>query len=585
MGRTFVVSAVAACLVACLCSPAAGTGSEPLFRFAILSDRTGGHTPGIYPQVIEEINLLNPDFVVAVGDYIEGYGEDYERSEAEWDSLMVLIGALEAPLYMTAGNHDIWDDESEVMYRARTGFDPYYSFDYENTHFVILDNSRINAAADFPEEQRDWLVADLARHSEAENTFVFAHRPLWAQTLVLGQPDALHDIFLEYGVDAVFNGHLHHYFTTEFDGIDYTVIGSSGGGMYRSAEQPVTRGEFFQFGWVTVMSPGYELAVIDLGGIYSRDVVTQDDVREIRRVESELVTVSAVRVFDNASLRAPVEVTIENVTDNVIDDVMVWDVPEGWTVEPEEAILAVDPGETETLTFMMLNQGALYPAPRMSCRYPLSNGKLLDVDLPARVMRTAAGRITLDPPVIDGDLSDACWASCTPVSKLHAAYDATVEGRTEFSFACDAENLYLSAICFDPEMVNVAASVEERDGPIYSEDCVGYFFQPNPGEMTVYQIYVNPLGTVFDQEITFDETMWYTAKGEWDGEYEVATQRTDDRWSVEIRVPLAQIGGDIEQFPTWRANFRRKQARTSASADWQVPIDYDPNTFGEVAFE
>ena len=585
MRKTFVASAVVVCLVACLCPAAAGTASEPLFRFAILSDRTGGHTPGIYPQVIEEINLLNPDFVVTVGDHIEGYGEDYERSDVEWDSLMVLIGALEAPFYMTPGNHDIWDDESEAMYTARTGFDPYYSFDYENTHFLILDNSRIDAAADFPEEQRDWLIADLARHSEAENTFVFVHKPLWAQTLVLGRPDPLHDIFREYGVDAVFNGHLHHYFTTGFDGIDYTVIGSSGGGMYRSAEQPVTRGEFFQFGWVTVTSPGYELAVIDLGSIYPRGVVTQDDVREIERVENELITMGAVRVFDDASLRAPVEVTIENVTDTVIDDVVIWDVPEGWTVDPEEATVAVDPGQTEILTFMMLNQGALYPAPRMSCRYPLSNGKLLDVDLPARVMRTAGGRITLDPPVIDGDPSDACWASCTPVSKLHAAYDATVEGRTEFSFACDTENLYLSAICFDPEMVNVAASIEERDGPVYGEDCVGYFFQPNPGEMTVYQIYINPLGTVFDQEITFDETMWYTANREWDGEYEVATQRTDDWWSVEIRVPLAQIGGDIAQFPAWRANFRRKQARTSASADWQVPIDYDPNTFGEVAFE
>ncbi len=198
MGRTFVASAVVVCLVACLCPAAAGDYAEPLFRFAILSDRTGGHTPGIYPQVIEEINLLNPDFVVTVGDHIEGYGEDYERSEVEWDSLMVLIGALEAPFYMTPGNHDIWDDESEAMYTAKTGFDPYYSFDYENTHFVILDNSRINVAADFPEEQRDWLIADLARHSEAENIFVFAHKPLWAQTLVLGEPDHLQRVLATY---------------------------------------------------------------------------------------------------------------------------------------------------------------------------------------------------------------------------------------------------------------------------------------------------------------------------------------------------------------------------------------------------
>ncbi|MFH1688805.1 MAG: metallophosphoesterase [Candidatus Eisenbacteria bacterium] len=585
MMRTLVASVIAVCVLACLCSAAAGTGSEYLFRFAILSDRTGGHTPGIYPQVIEEINLLNPDFVVTVGDHIEGYGEDYERSDAEWDSVQALIGALEVPVYMTPGNHDIWDDEAEAMYRARTGFDPFYSFDHGNTHFIVLDNSRIDVAADFPDDQKDWLVADLSGHSDAENIFVFAHKPLWAQTLVMGEPDALHEIFREHGVDAVFNGHLHHYFSTEFDGIDYTVIGSSGGGLYRSTEQPVTRGEFFQFGWVTVTSPGYELAIVDLGSVYPRSVVTESDVREIERVESEFVTMGAVRVFDDASLRAPVEVTIENVTDRVIEDVVVWDVPEGWTVEPEQAIVAVAPGDTETLTFVMLNQGDLYPAPRMSCRYPLSNGKLLDVDLPARVMRTAKGPITSDPPIIDGDPSDACWGSCAPVSRLHAGYDVPVEGRTEFSFACDTENLYLSAICFDPEMVNIAAGIEERDGSVFGEDCVGYFFQPDPDEMTVYQIYINPLGTVFDQRITFDETMWYTADREWDGAYDVATQRTDDRWSVEVRIPLDQIGGDIEAFPAWRANFRRKQARTGATGDWQVPIDYDPGTFGELVFE
>jgi hypothetical protein len=134
-------------------------------------------------------------------------------------------------------------------------------------------------------------------------------------------------------------------------------------------------------------------------------------------------------------------------------------------------------------------------------------------------------------------------------------------------------------------MVNVSAGIDERDGAVYTEDCVGYFFQPNPEEMTVYQIYVNPLGTVFDQKITFDETMWYTADREWNGEYEVATQRAGDRWSVEMRIPLETIGGDIEAFPAWRTNFRRKQARTSAAADWQVPIDYNPDTFGELAFD
>jgi len=559
--------------------------SVPLYQFAILSDRTGGHVPGVYAQVIREINLLNPDFVITVGDHIEGYGEDYERSEAEWDSLLLLVGEVEAPLYLAPGNHDIWDDHSEEMYRRRTGFEPYFSFDHENTHFVVLDDSRCDVVEDFDDEQLDWLIRDLARNREAEHIFVFFHKPLWTQTLVLGNPDLLHNVFVEYGVDAVFCGHLHHYFSTEFDGIHYTVMGSSGGGMYRTEEQPVTRGEFFQFGWVSVWESDHELAIVHMGNIYPRSVVTSDDLSEIQRVESDLIDIEPIRIVENASLRAPVEVAIENVSERTIDDVIEWDVPAGWAVDPEETAVAVEPGSTGVYTFVMMNPGELYPTPRMTCRYPLSNGRMLDVDLGAFVMRSAKGSVFADPPVIDGDPSEACWGNCTPVTQFHAPYDREVEGDTEFAFACDSENLYISAICHDPAMVDLTAEIEERDGPVYSEDCVGYFFQPDPDEMAVYQIYVNPLGTVFDQKITFDETMWYTTHREWDGEYDIATQRADDRWSVEMRIPLEQMGGNVTARPAWRANFRRKQARTGAAADWQVPIDYDPGTFGELEFE
>lgn len=566
--------------------PAAEAGdTEALFRFAILSDRTGGHTPGVYPQVIAEINLLHPDFVVTVGDHIEGYGEDYERSEAEWDSLLSMIGELRAPVYLTPGNHDIWDGTSENMYVARTGQRPYYSFDYENTHFVILDVARVESSDDFPEEQMDWLTEDLQGSQNADNIFVFYHKPLWVSTLLVGEPDPLHDIFREYGVDAVFNGHLHHYFTAEFDGIEYTVIGSSGGGIYRTVEQPVPRGEFFQFAWVTVTPVGHEMAVVDVGGIYPRDVVTTDDLEEIEQVEGELVRIEALRVADASSVRAPVEVAIENSSDTDIDDVIRWEVPEGWSVDPPETAVSLEPGGSSVFSFMMENHGDLYPLPRMSCGYPLSSGKTLDVDLTLPVTRTALSPRVGSPPVIDGEPAEACWQGCPSVTRFYSEYGEGVEGDTEFSFACDAENLYLSAVCYDTAMVELASDITERDGPIFSEDCVGYFFQPDPDSMVVYQIYVNAAGAVFDQRITFDENMWYTADRAWDGEYDVAARRLDDRYSIEVRIPLKDIGGDIDENPVWRANFRRKQARTGAAADWQVPIDYDPGTFGELRFE
>ena len=585
MGRRAVFAVVAAALVAASVLAAPALAEEPVFRLAVLSDRTGGHAPGIYRRVIEEINLLNPDIVVTVGDQIEGYGEDYERSAAEWDSVLALLGELEAPIYLIPGNHDIWDDTSEAMFTEKTGFKPYYSFDYGNTHFVVLDVSRIESSEDFPEEQRTWLVGDLERHRDAEHTFVFYHKPLWEQTLPRGRSDRMHDIFARYGVDAVFNGHYHEYFAGDYDGVAYTVMGSSGATLDEDVPEPDLRGLYYQFGWVTVTPSDHELAVVALDGVRPRASVTVALRDEIRRIENELVSVSAMRAPEGGAPEAPVTVTIENASAGTLDDAVTWETPEGWSIEPREVPVSVPPGATHEVEFVLSRTGPLYPVPTMDLSYPLSNGRSIDVAIPMRVTRTAAAAAFASLPLIDGTPSEPCWAAVTPIGDLYTGYGySDVEGETEFSFGHDDENLYISAVCHDASMDELASDVTERDGAVYGEDCVGFFFQPDPDEMLVYQVYVNPRGTVFDQRISFDENMWYTADREWDGEYDVETSEGDDLWSVEIAVPLRQFGPGAAG-RRWGLNFRRKQARAGGSADWQVPIDYDPRTFGELAFE
>ena len=43
------------------------------FQFVVVSDRTGGHREKIFSRAVEQINLLQPEFVLSVGDLIEGY--------------------------------------------------------------------------------------------------------------------------------------------------------------------------------------------------------------------------------------------------------------------------------------------------------------------------------------------------------------------------------------------------------------------------------------------------------------------------------------------------------------------------------
>src|SRR5881227_2402728 len=49
------------------------------FQFAIVSDRTGGHRAKVFSRAVERLNLLQPEFVLTVGDLIEGYSEDKEK--------------------------------------------------------------------------------------------------------------------------------------------------------------------------------------------------------------------------------------------------------------------------------------------------------------------------------------------------------------------------------------------------------------------------------------------------------------------------------------------------------------------------
>ncbi len=90
------------------------TASANDFRFSILGDRTGDAQPGVYERIWSELDALHPDFVINVGDTIQG-GND-ATAAAEWRAL-VRLGRYRYPIFFTPGNHDIW---SPASVRLRT---------------------------------------------------------------------------------------------------------------------------------------------------------------------------------------------------------------------------------------------------------------------------------------------------------------------------------------------------------------------------------------------------------------------------------------------------------------------------------
>lgn len=73
--RRMIMIAVAATFAPWLATAGAqhvASAARTPVRFAIIGDRVGSAQPGIYEEIVSEIERLRPDFVVNVGDMIEG---------------------------------------------------------------------------------------------------------------------------------------------------------------------------------------------------------------------------------------------------------------------------------------------------------------------------------------------------------------------------------------------------------------------------------------------------------------------------------------------------------------------------------
>lgn len=232
------------------------------FHFAVLSDRTGRAQPGVYERVWKEIAAAQPAFVVTVGDSIEGWNDAGAR--AEWEALK-RVWPPRIPLYQTPGNHDIWDRFSEDLFVQETGSKSFYSFDFRQAHFIVLDNSR---TADLAPSQLQFLEDDLKRHRGAAPTMVFFHRPFWLVPLKLGMTGfRLHQLAREYGVCCVLSGHGHQLQAVERDGVLYLEAGSSGASLERAGSAGIgyADGWFYQYVYVTVDGKSVTFEVRELG--------------------------------------------------------------------------------------------------------------------------------------------------------------------------------------------------------------------------------------------------------------------------------------------------------------------------------
>jgi predicted phosphodiesterase len=239
------------------------------FSFALLGDRTGETQPGVYLEAWRETIAEHPAFVLTVGDTIQGY--DDKTIDSEWRQVFEMLAPFHRyPLFLTPGNHDVWDAESSKAYVKYSGHPLHYSFDWQQAHFTILNNSESD---DLKPEEISFLEQDLEAHKAQPLKFIVSHRPSWLFPVVLRDPGfPLHQLARKYGVKYVIAGHIHQMLHFELDGITYLSMASSGGHLRNDKEY--RHGWFFEHTEVSVSGASARIQIKELNPPFGKSRVT-----------------------------------------------------------------------------------------------------------------------------------------------------------------------------------------------------------------------------------------------------------------------------------------------------------------------
>ncbi len=263
------------------------------FQFVVVTDRTGGRRPGVFGQGVDKTNLLQPEFVISVGDLIDGYTDKIDNIRKQWDEFQGLVAKLQMPFFFVPGNHDLSNPVMASEWTRRLG-PSYYHFVYRNVLFLCL-NTEDGKPTNISDEQIAYFAEVLKQNPDVRWTLLFMHKPLW----VYEEGREGHEQFqkieqlLQGRNYTVFAGHLHGY--TKYVRHDqiYIILATTGGA--NRLRGPLF-GQFDHVVWVTMTDDGPRIANLMLDGIADENITTEQSLKLVKTLDKDL-SVAAMPVY------------------------------------------------------------------------------------------------------------------------------------------------------------------------------------------------------------------------------------------------------------------------------------------------
>lgn len=205
------------------------------------------------------------------------------------------------------------------------------------------------------------------------------------------------------------------------------------------------------------------------------------------------------------------------------------------------------------------------------------------------------------PITVDGKLSEKIWRSATPITLMFPWEEQTgIKQRTTVKLLRDEKYLYVGYECVDND---ITATHENRDDPVYKDDCVEIFLKPSEKNDHYIGLEMNARGVLFDYYYAFPEKNDYSLNLE-GVQLKTLLRGTmnkgddqDQGWSLELAIPWQSLNKLAEQNPPtktkWRAQINRwdgTEAKGRRLSMWchsglKKSNPHNPERFGYLMFQ
>lgn len=187
------------------------------------------------------------------------------------------------------------------------------------------------------------------------------------------------------------------------------------------------------------------------------------------------------------------------------------------------------------------------------------------------------------PIVIDGILQEADWeAAPSTTSFVNSNTGKPATTQTFVRLLYDKDCLYLGVVALEPSPEKMTVQSTKRDEPVWKDDDLEFFIDPEGTAKTYYHVVVNPQGAVYDATCvpgSFDAG--------WNADCEVACKTLADRWVLEMKIKASSLNAGILDGGIWKLNVARSRrpdggegSSWSGDGSSHQPASFRPIVFG-----